>query len=146
MGIYDCINYMLTVAQHEVFLQFSDALSQYGITPGQYGVLSCLWENGAATPKELARYLSLENSSISGLLDRLQKQGLIDRLLDPNDRRSIRVVTTQQGTALKEAVLLTVERLNDSILGDLTPDEKVQLAGMLQHIATLRWSRMQQQA
>ena len=46
MELQNCINYLLTVAQHEVFQAFSNKLAQFNITPGQYGVLGCLWENG----------------------------------------------------------------------------------------------------
>jgi len=86
-----CINYLLTVAQHEVFLIFSENLSQFGITPGQYGVLACLWQEESLTPKEIATILRVENSTISGVLDRMEKRGLIDRVLNPTNRRSISV-------------------------------------------------------
>lgn len=85
-----CINFLLTISQHEVFLIFSENLSEFGITPGQYGVLACLWKHETLTPKEIANILRVENSTISGVLDRMQKRGLIDRILDPNNRSSIR--------------------------------------------------------
>ena len=56
-----CINFVLTIAQHEVFLTFSETLSKFGITPGQYGVLACLWESqGGITPKEIAGALHVK--------------------------------------------------------------------------------------
>ena len=81
-----CINFLLTISQHEVFLIFSENLSEFGITPGQYGVLACLWKDETLTPKEIANILRVENSTISGVLDRMQKRGLIDRILDPKNR------------------------------------------------------------
>ena len=81
MEYVNCINFLLTVAQHEVFLTFSESLSKYGITPGQYGVLACLWKDETLSPKEIATILRVENSTISGVLDRMQKRGLIDRVL-----------------------------------------------------------------
>ena len=101
MELQSCINYLLTTAQHEVFQTFSSGLAQFNITPGQYGVLSCLWQNGPSTPKEIAQTLRLENSTISGVLDRMQKRGLIDRVVDPNDRRSVQVVPTEEGSGLR---------------------------------------------
>ncbi|MEG1578919.1 MAG: MarR family transcriptional regulator, partial [Oscillospiraceae bacterium] len=96
MEFKNCINYMLTVAQHEVFQQLATRLEVYDITPGQYGVLNYLWENGQGTPKDLAQVLVLETSTISGVLDRMQKKGLIDRQIAANDRRSIEVVLTPE--------------------------------------------------
>lgn len=66
-----CINFLLTISQHEVFLIFSENLSEFGITPGQYGVLACLWKHETLTPKEIANILRVENSTISGVLDRM---------------------------------------------------------------------------
>jgi len=133
-----CINYLLTVSQHEVFQILSDQLSQFGITPGQYGVLNYLWEMKQANPKELAQELSLENSTISGVLDRMQKKGLIDRLLDPNDRRSIQVVLTPAGAALEEDVLSAVEEVNRQILSPFDPDTSETLLRCLQQIASVQ--------
>ncbi|WP_101698429.1 MarR family winged helix-turn-helix transcriptional regulator [Clostridium minihomine] len=124
MKFSNCINYLLTISQHEVFQNFFTRLSPYGITPGQYGVLNCLWENGPTTPKEIARYLRLENSTVSGVLDRMQRRGLIDRVVDPNNRRSIQVVALPEAQAIKDNVLKTVEELNIEILQDFTPEEK----------------------
>ena len=112
MEFRSCINYLLTVAQREVKQQLSERLKEYNLTPGQYGVLNYLWEHQTATPKELAQTLMESNSAISTLLDRLQKQGLVHRQIDPNDRRSIQVVLTPEGENLKMGVLNTVNELN----------------------------------
>lgn len=131
MELRNCINYLLTVAQHEVFLVFSERLADYNVTPGQYGVLNCLWTRGSATPSEIAQLLRLENSTVSGILDKMQKRGLVDRVLDPVDRRSIRVVATEEAQAIEEDVLRTVEELNREILSRFSPKEARQLLELL---------------
>ena len=136
MELSNCINFLLTVAQHEVFLTFSERLSAFGITPGQYGVLNCLWSRGSATPKEIAQALHLENSTVSGILDKMEKRGLVDRVLDPNDSRSIRVAAIGEGEAIREGVLRTVEELNREILGRFTPEEAGQLLKLLRQLGT----------
>jgi len=117
MEFNNCINYLLTMAQHAVFVQTSEKLARYDITPGQYGVLGYLWENGDAAPKDLATALALENSTVSGVLDRMQKKGLIDRRIDEEDRRSVRIALTPKGVALKKDVLKAIEEINDAVLG-----------------------------
>ncbi len=134
IGLQRCINYLLTVAQHDVFQTFSEGLSEFGITPGQYGVLRCLWEDGPCTPKELAQILRLENSTVSGVLDRMEKKGLIKRVVDPNDRRSIRVETTPPGAAMKDDVLRVIGELNMQVLGHLPPEER---DGLIQLLADI---------
>lgn len=129
-----CINFLLTISQHEVFLIFSENLSEFGITPGQYGVLACLWKDETLTPKEIANILRVENSTISGVLDRMQKRGLIDRILDPNNRRSIRVKPTAAGMAIKEPVQKRIEELNDMVFKDFKPEEREELLNLLTRI------------
>ena len=129
-----CINFLLTISQHEVFLIFSEHLAEFGITPGQYGVLACLWKNETLTPKEIATILRVENSTISGVLDRMQKRGLIDRILDPKNRRSIRVKPTEAGMAIREPVQQKIEELNDMVFKDFTPKEREDALNLLTRI------------
>ena len=79
MELTQCINYLLTTSQHTVFQFLSGKLSEYDLTPSQYGVLSCLWQREFATPKQISEILCLETSTISGVLDRMQKKGLIGK-------------------------------------------------------------------
>jgi len=122
LQLEDCINYLLTNAQHKVYQLMSARLAPYGITPGQYGVLNCLWSKREDTPKDVAQTLGLETSTISGLLDKMQKRGLIDRVVNPGDRRVIHIVLTPEGETLREPVLAIVRQVNDEILGEFTPE------------------------
>ncbi|BDE86643.1 MAG: MarR family transcriptional regulator [Clostridiales bacterium] len=135
MDIRECINYLLTTAQHQVFQLLSSKLAPYGITPGQYGVLNCLWRKEAVNPKEMAQILGLETSTISGVLDRMQKKGLIDRVVDPNDRRCVQVVITPMGAALEEPVLQIIQELNEEVLRDFSREEATTLTRCLKQIA-----------
>ena len=134
MELRNCINYLLTVAQHEVFVVFSERLAEFGVTPGQYGILNCLWSQGSATPKEIAQTLRLENSTVSGMLDKLQKRGVVTRVLDPNDRRSIRVEASEAGKAIREDVLRTVDELNQAVLAPFTAQQRQQLLELLRRL------------
>ena len=96
MELTQCINYLLTTSQHTVFQYLSGKLSEFDLTPSQYGVLSCLWQREFATPKQISEILCLETSTISGVLDRMQKKGLIDRVINKEDRREVRVLPTEK--------------------------------------------------
>lgn len=134
MEFRSCINYLLTVAQREVNQQISARLSTYELTSVQYGVLNYLWEHQTGTPKDLAQTLMVENSTISGILDRMQKKGLIDRQIAPHDRRSVRVVLTDSGTALRDDVLSTVDELNAEVLKEIEPEKREILLDCLRKI------------
>ena len=101
MELQNCINYLLTGAQHEVFSLMKTKLAPYDVTPGQYGVLNILWSNQTQNPKEMAEILNLETSTISGVLDRMQKKDLLDRVIDPENRRQVQVILTEKGKSLE---------------------------------------------
>ena len=101
MQLEQCVNYLLTAAQHSVFQKMTDKLSTFDITPVQYGALYCLWETNKQSPKEIAEVLRLENSTISGILERMEKKGLIERSISKEDRRFIRVHLTGKRKGIK---------------------------------------------
>lgn len=115
MELLNCINYLLTGAQHEVFQLMSTRLAPCDVTPGQYGVLACLWDGNASSPKDIAHILGLETPTVSGILDRMQKKGFIEREIDPEDRRCVRVRLSRKGEELKEPVKQIVDEVNQEI-------------------------------
>lgn len=135
MELTQCINYLLTTAQHSVFQYLNGKLSEYDVTPSQYGVLSCLWQREFATPKQISEILCLETSTISGVLDRMQKKGLIDRVINRDDRREVRVVPTEKGKALEEPISKIIDEVNEEVLKCFTEEEVAVLKIQLRTIA-----------
>ena len=135
MELKECINFLLSTAQHNVFQYLSVKLSSLGITPSQYSVLSCLWGRSHATPKQLAEILGIETSTVSGLLDRLQKNGLIDRIVNSEDRREVQVIATQKGRDLEKPVTVIIDDMNKEVLKTFTQAEIDKLKSMLRIIA-----------
>lgn len=135
MQLEECVNYLLTTAQHSVFLKMTEKLSVYDITPIQYAVLYCLWENDKRSPKEIAERLKLENSTISGILERMEKKELIERNISKEDRRFIQVQLTEKGASLETDVLRSVEEVNDEVMSVFNEDESAVLKSYLRQLA-----------
>lgn len=134
MELNYCINYLLSVSQHKVFQYFSQQLAVYNLTPAQYGVLNCLWYHGQLTPKQIGELLVLEASSISGILDRMQKGGLIERNIDPDNRRAILVSETSKAHDMKEGVLNIVAEMNKKFLAPLSEEDRTVFMNSLRTI------------
>lgn len=135
MELTQCINYLLTTAQHTVFQKLSSRLEEYNVTPVQYGVLHCLWREGTAKPKEIANELKIENSTISGVLERMEKKELIRREISTDDRRFIEVTLTEMGKSLETPILNIVEQVNHDILAGFSEEECLLLKTFLKSIA-----------
>ena len=131
MLIDDCIHYQLTGAQHRVSLTLKKALEPFDLTPVQYGVLACLWQKNMHNPKEIAEFIGVENSTISGILERMEKKNLLQRSIDLNDRRYIRIDLTPESKKLEKQVLSAVEDVNKEVLKALSSSEQKQLKTFL---------------
>ncbi|ANU09689.1 MarR family transcriptional regulator [Planococcus antarcticus DSM 14505] len=134
MELNNCINYLLSISQNKVFKHLSKLLEEYDLTPAQYGVLNCLWREGELSPKQIGAMIHLEASTVSGILDKMQKAGFIERSIDPENRRNILVVTTKKSVAIQKDVEATTERLNQTVLQDMSDSEKEVLKKSLETI------------
>ncbi len=122
LELEQCINFILTKAQQSVHQVFKAELVPYGVTPGQYGVLMCLWDKNGQTVRQLAERLSLDSSTMTGLLDRMEQKGLIEKRPDPTDRRALQVLLTDKANELRESLPQAIDLANKKVLANL--DEK----------------------
>lgn len=105
-------------------------LAPYGLTPEQAAVclFSCL-ADGHPTPSELAKWLVREPHTVSGILDRMQKKGLLRKVSDVNRKNMIRVVLTEKGRwAFEQA---TKRETIHQIFSCLDDEEHEQLKSIL---------------
>ncbi|MGR6898370.1 MarR family winged helix-turn-helix transcriptional regulator [Rummeliibacillus sp. TYF-LIM-RU47] len=134
MELKECINFLLSVSQNKVFKYFSKLLEEYGVTPAQYGVLNCLWREGQLSPKQIGEMVHLEAPTVSGILDKMQKAELIERSVDPNNRRNVLVIATEKSNEIREEVEAATDKLNHKVLQDLTESDTEALKKALEAI------------
>jgi DNA-binding MarR family transcriptional regulator len=67
-----------------------------GLTAPQQAAMSILVKAGGASLKDLSRELGLAHSTVSGIVDRLQKKGLVERKTDPRDGRVTTIAASRQ--------------------------------------------------
>ena len=134
MDLNQCINFELNRAQQSVHQHFKAKLAEYDVTPVQYGILACLWNNDAQAPGQIAASLNLDSSTITGILDRMENKGLLKRTPDPNDRRALKVVLTATGRALQEPIDKTIQKANEEVMAGLSAEEQDTLIALLSRL------------
>lgn len=102
---------------------YESSLSQYGITPVQFYVMSSLWENDGVKFKELAKSLNMDGSTLTGILDRMERLDLVERRDDPEDRRSLLVFLKDKGKENCSELVNLAENLDDEIKGNFSEEE-----------------------
>ncbi|GAA5047866.1 DNA-binding MarR family transcriptional regulator [Thermocatellispora tengchongensis] len=83
---------------------------------------------------ELAAFLGLDKSTLSGLIDRAERRGLVARGKDPHDRRVVDVFLTQAGLELAEQVYDEVRRALAPVTNRLDPQDRDQLVQLLRAV------------
>ncbi len=78
------------------------AFSELGITYPQYLVLVTLWEQDGQAVNEIGRTLLLESSTLTPIIKKLERMGLVSRERDREDERKVRVTLTREGRAMEE--------------------------------------------
>jgi DNA-binding MarR family transcriptional regulator len=82
----------------------------------------------------LARHLELDKSSVTGLVDRAERRGLVERVADPDDGRAVRVRLTKEGRALAARGAEEVGTEMAAATADLTDPQRRQLSALLSRI------------
>ncbi|CAN5709066.1 MarR family transcriptional regulator [soil metagenome] len=98
-----------------------------GLTPVQLRLLGVLRDR-EPTMGEIARHLDLDKSSVTGLVDRAEKRGLVRRTSSTEDGRSIHVVLTADGRRMVADGARALEHRVAEVAERLTPAEATQLA------------------
>ena len=109
---------------------YAQASRERGLTP-QQGQLLCVLMAQPYGMSELGAMLGLAKSSMTGLVDRTERNGLVRREPDPRDTRAVRVALTQRGQAVAEEFYAETCRRIDKLPAGLTAGERETLAGLL---------------
>jgi DNA-binding MarR family transcriptional regulator len=134
-----CYTYLQLLRTGDELLAIDEqVLNSYGTRHGRFNLLMILhkYADGEATPAGLADKTGVTRATISGLLDGLEKDGLIERHPDPQDRRLIRVHLTPAGHGFLDKIRPGYCRWLSSIVEPLSEEERQQLVFLLEKIRT----------
>ncbi len=130
----------LYAASRLITRHYQPFLDKLGITYPQYLVLMILWEKEAMPVNDIAKTLVLNTNTITPLLKRMEKQGLVLRKKSTEDERKVIVKLTENGKTLKEQAAFIPENLATEILkSELSLDDlkkmKQDLGKMIDHLS-----------
>jgi len=108
-----------------------EILSNYTITPPQFVALQWLMEGGDMTIGELSTKMYLACSTTTDLVDRMEKNELVVRVKDPNDRRVVRIHLLEEGGRIIDEVIKKRQGYLQEVLKDFSGDEILSLKNSL---------------
>ncbi|MGH1506144.1 MAG: MarR family winged helix-turn-helix transcriptional regulator [Acidimicrobiales bacterium] len=114
------------------------ALTEAGSSLADFDVLAALRRQGAPyrlTPSRIAESLMLSASGTTSRVDRLERAGLVERVADPDNRRTMPVQLTATGFAEAERLVRLVVETEAHVMGALSVDERAHLDRLLAALA-----------
>ena len=99
----------LEATVHRVLEKLGEELRDLGLTHGEINALAMLGPDSARTVSDLQNATGQRASTLTGVLDRLERRGLVERRLNPRDRRSFTVDLTDEGARAAERVRAAFE-------------------------------------
>jgi DNA-binding MarR family transcriptional regulator len=109
-------------------------LGKIGLYRGQPFVLCALWEREGMTHSELAQRLHVQPATMTNMLKRMERAGLVNRQQDMEDHRVSRVYLTDAGRDIRDAVEETWSELEEQACAGFTPEEQTLLRQFLLRI------------
>ncbi|MDN7916049.1 MarR family winged helix-turn-helix transcriptional regulator [Burkholderia cepacia] len=139
-GLYDpenitletSLGYYLSKAKQALVERMDRALEPLDLTAQQIGVILLLARGYARTPFELSRKMSYDSGSMTRMLDRLERKGLIARSRSEQDRRMIELTLTERGAEAARALPSLIATALNAQLDGFSADELATLTGLLQ--------------
>ncbi len=99
-------------------------MRDHGLTAAQAAVMSRLWMQDGLTQSQLQEQVGVDASTLTGLLQRMTKQGLVRRRRDPSDGRVLRVLLTPHGRDLRPQLTPEAESINSLFFRDFSSGER----------------------
>lgn len=104
-----------------------EILSHFPITPPQFTALLLLRDEGDLTIGELSQKMYLACSTMTDLIDRMEKSGVVRRVRDENDRRVVRIHLLDKGRRIIHEVLAARHKYLAGVLSHLSHNETEQI-------------------
>lgn len=121
----DRLIYLTLMAQQTLVHHTNAALSKAGlkVTTAQAGVLFFLKEKYMCIMSEIGQVFDIDNSAVTRLIDRLEKNGFVKRQVPPENRRAILIGITPEGIEEGEKAGMIIRAINGKIKEGFAPEE-----------------------
>ncbi len=130
----NAIGYLVTRAQKLLHRGLGDRLHKHGVSVAQWVVLVALWEKDGLSQKEISHRIAVEMPTLSRTVDRMERDGLVCRVRNADDRRQVNIFLTEHGAGLWRDLVVEAHANQTQALSGFTEDEKDLLRVLLKRV------------
>ena len=104
--------------------RLAEKIRPLGLVPGQFPILLELWKQDGQNQKMLVQAIDVEQATLANTLARMERDGLVRRIADPDDQRSRRIHLTEKAKRLEQEATAAANAVNEMALKDMPPSGK----------------------
>ena len=130
----DSLGFLMAQVVRANYNRMQALLGKLGLYPGQPPILFMLWQEDGRSQTEFSEVLELKPATVTVMLRRMEKAGLLLRRPDEKDLRVSRVYLTEKGRQVRSEVEETIKRLDNECFDGFSAEEKVLLRRFLIHM------------
>ena len=134
IDIEKSVGFLLAKAYQRACAIFNEDFAHYDITPQQFGLLGFLWQQDGLSQTELSAKSHIDRTTMGGIIDRLEKENLVERRHHPDDRRAYQVFLTDRGKSLEDELSAVAGRVQNKVNAPLTAEEQATLIRLLEKL------------
>lgn len=118
----DCIAFITNKSAKKLADEFNRRLQENGTTRVQWIALFYIGKAGEISQKELSDYMDIKESSMVRLIDRMEKEELVERRKDSEDRRITKIILTDKGKFLKEDLMPIGQEFQNTVIKGISKE------------------------
>ena len=122
-NLEDCLAYLASKNAKDLAAALEKRVAPHGITRVQWMLLYYADKNPGVTQKQLADIMGITEPSVVRLIDRVEADGLLERIPHPDDRRIRTIVLTDEGKKLNRKVTKVVEQFKDDAIAGIPVED-----------------------
>lgn len=130
----ESLGFIINRTNQKLVNYFTRRLRPYGITPEQWGVLNRLWEKDGIPQKDIAELTIKDQTTLTRILDKLERKGLVKRQTSSSDRRVFLIYLTDEGRDFENRLVPIANEVLGNALEGLSEQETEQLKTLLNRI------------
>lgn len=124
------VNYLARLMEHGLRRQ----IEEFGVVPGQFAQLLALYEQDGLTQRELCERVQIEQPTMANTLQRMERDGLIERVPDPSDGRRALVMLTERARKLENDLTAAAQEVNAKAISGLDHSDVATAMRIISHM------------
>lgn len=134
MKLKNPFGYIISNTGRKLSHQLTQLFQPYDVTSEQWSIMFCLTDEDGITHKELARKTEKDRANVTRLVDQLERKGLVQRVNNPEDRRSIQLYLTETGKEIVDKLIPIEQSFIENMLSGISEEEIAQFTAVMSKV------------